>query len=150
IGAARIRIRRGASGECEQHDETAHDGAPLEQLGGRIAHGCNRLESRPARCAIGGPPRNRPAAMQLAVCTLSTIARVRASRCALAIALAACGRKGVETRAHGVEVSIVVADRDRTAAELETAVATPIEHALADLPKLVHIHTRITPGTATV
>src|SRR5262249_20716481 len=65
-------------------------------------------------------------------------------------ALAACGRKGVDTRAHGLEVAIVVADPTRTAAELESAVATPIERALAGLPKLVHVHTRIAPGTATV
>ena len=66
------------------------------------------------------------------------------------LAIAACGRRGITAREHGPEITVTATSLGRTALDIESQVANPLERAIATVPHLAHIHTRIVAGSATI
>jgi Cu/Ag efflux pump CusA len=69
----------------------------------------------------------------------------------LALVIACRGKSDVQhSAANSTEVEIIAEDASLSAGELESRVAIPIEHVLATMPRVAHVRTKITAGTAIV
>ena len=73
---------------------------------------------------------------------------LRWSAIALAAALLGCHKHARVER--GEEIEVHASEPGASAEELETAVAVPIEDAVAGVAHVAHVHTRIRPGEAVV